>query len=513
MKKLTGILAFLLISAMLLSLSACMDGGNGDTSTENSTEITTSASDVTTTEPEEETTAAPEGLYAMSAMELLGNANKVMLNSESYTKNIDFKIDMGELGSTKKVVVAKVKGEDMIAEATTDGTLSSFYLRRGESLLIMDNAFGITGYYFVDKITESQLEDIFPYTELGSGILDIYRTENFKKGEVVSSKDGFTATFELSEKGKNLIIGDIEEGSGITYDIKNQSIVANLDESGMLFSLTIDIEMSMTMSGVTLDFTAELDFEVSDISGEVALEEPADVNFIRFEEYEKFYDYLIRATNFQVLYTMYYDTFFQNDCTLELTNLKDNSTRKIKQRTVGRYKVGEGIEFECVEEENGKKSIENYYYRTGSSVVYFDDGSGNYTVSDKMTPDYIGESFRLTLFSTYAGAYDSEGYVKFEKRAFNHVYSLQLLEDYSKDKLARVLTLAGIELPEDAKIEFTRAENLLAGRDSYEVFEGSDMYIEAKVSFGDQSYQVKISDIMFFSYEVGSLAKLPEGLQ
>ena len=290
-------------------------------------------------------------------------------------------------------------------------------------------------------------------------------------------------------------------------------MVATLDESGALLGLDVDLDLAMSSSGITLEIGSELDFEVSDIGVAPELEVPQDVNVIRFEEYDRFFDYIMRATNYQVLYTMYYDTFFQNNCTLEVTNLKNNSTRKILQKSVGRYKVGEGIDFKCTEEENGKSRAENYYYRTGSSVVYYDDGSGKYTVSDKMTPEFIVESFLATLFSTYAGAYDSEGYVKFENKAGNNVYFMQITEEYARDKLARVLTLVDIELPEDAVIEFTRAENGIAGAAKLEVFEGSDIYIEATVSFNDQSYRVKLTDIMYFNYTVNSLDKLPDGLQ
>lgn len=512
MKKIIRITAFLLITAMLLSLSACMDGETDDTSAENSTEITSSPGQDETTSPEE-TTTEPEGLQALSAIELLGNANKLMLANEAYTKNISFRIDMGEIGSTDKKITAQKSREGMLAKAVTDGELSSFYMRKDDSFLIMDNAFGITGYYFVDKAEAKEAEEIFSYSEIGSGILDVYKTENFKKGEIISNENGFILSFELSSKGKELLLGDFEEESDITYEIKKQSVVATLDESGALLGLDVDLDLAMSSSGITLEIGSELDFEVSDIGVAPELEVPQDVNVIRFEEYDRFFDYIMRATNYQVLYTMYYDTFFQNNCTIEVTNLKNNSTRKILQKSVGRYKVGEGIDFKCTEEENGKSRVENYYYRTGSSVVYYDDGSGKYTVSDKMTPEFIVESFLATLFSTYAGAYDSEGYVKFENKAGNNVYFMQITEEYARDKLARVLTLVDIELPEDAVIEFTRAENGIAGAAKLEVFEGSDIYIEATVSFNDQSYRVKLADIMYFNYTVNSLDKLPDGLQ
>jgi hypothetical protein len=512
MIKFNRIIAALLALAMLFSLSACMSGEGSDTSFEISSEITEPFVEEDTL-PEEETTAAPDGIYELGAMELLGMANKKILGEKSYTKNIGFKVDMGQLGVTEKSIKASIMGDDIVAESETDGELTSFCVRQGEFLLIMDNAFGVTGYYSIDKVNKEEFEEIFSVCEIGGGILDINKSENFKNGEIVSSKNGFIVSLELSEKGKNLLIGDFEEEDGVTYDIKNQSIVATISEDGTLQDLTIDMTMSMSMSGVTVDFTVELDFSISDIGKDIAYKEPVGVNIVKFEEYARFSDYIVRAVNFQVLYTMLYDHSFENQCTVELTNKKNNTTRKIIQKTSGKYKLGEGIDFICNQEESGKKTTEEYYYRNGSSVVWFTDGNVQYTASEDMTPEFIAESFRATLFSTYAGAYDSNGSVRYEKKAFNSVYFLQITEEYARDKIARVLTLMDIELPEDAKIEFLRAENALAGVEKSNVFDGSDIYIEANVSFGDQSYLVKISDFMFMFYTAPTLKTLPDNLK
>ena len=168
----------------------------------------------------------------------------------------------------------------------------------------------LTGYYSIDKINKEEFEEIFSVCEIGGGILDINKSENFKNGEIVSSKNGFIVSLELSEKGKNLLIGDFEEEDGVTYDIKNQSIVATISEDGTLQDLTIDMTMSMSMSGVTVDFTVELDFSISDIGKDIAYKEPVGVNIVKFEEYARFSDYIVRAVNFQVLYTMLYDHSF-----------------------------------------------------------------------------------------------------------------------------------------------------------------------------------------------------------
>ena len=122
MIKFNRIIAALLAFAMLFSLSACMSGEGSDTSFEISSEITEPFVEEDTL-PEEETTAAPDGIYELGAMELLGTANKKLLGEKSYTKNIGFKVDMGQLGVTEKSIKASIMGDDIVAESETDGLL------------------------------------------------------------------------------------------------------------------------------------------------------------------------------------------------------------------------------------------------------------------------------------------------------------------------------------------------------------------------------------------------------
>lgn len=488
MKHFFRFLALIIAFCMIFPLSACL----GEEAEETTAPPATSAEETTAEEtapPEDETTSLYDKLAAMEPIALLRLATKNTRNYKSFIKTTEISFEIPNSGKQTRQIIYAANGKDYSEEIKINDELQSFVMYSKSIFAFYISMLGDMGYS-AEVETEEQykkLEGSGP-TVSNPTLFDFSGNENFGDGLISAGDEGFIVNIDLTEKGKNALVGNIPGAPESPYTVGRAGIVAWIDREGNIVSVSLEAELNLK----TLDGEVPIDFRtfstLENIGEEVEIIPPDELEIYQFQKFDTFYNFINKLYYNYYRIVNYKNSYSFSD-QIRITKIEDNKQEDLYNCTVrGSYRYEDSI---TVSREfykfNDIAPHESVTCTLADGKITHTDFDGTKTERNDISADGMYDFVFYGMFGNFIGFYE-QGALLAEKDK----YSFTLTEETALEYFKEYLALAELDA-DKCEIEIlVKTVTYSGAKDSW--ISNSTIYIEANIKYEGRQFKIAVND-------------------
>jgi len=499
MKHFYRFLALFMALCMIFPLSACL----GEEAAETTEPPATSA--VETTEEITETIAETEEVTQVAEKEIspiqrLRKANTLTKKYKSYVKTtaLTIKVDGEEYSDIESVYA--VNGEKFSETVLSEDEMISFSMYDGASYTVINTLMGEKGF-IVPLDTNEKYKKIMGEDKVTSNktMFDLAGNNNFEEG-IASHNDGqYIISIDLSEDGKEAYYWKMKKVEGIEFQIDKGNIVAVIDVTGEIASVTFTIDIVAIDKESKEEFKISMtnDVTLSNVNEDIEIKAPGEYDYYDILDFDAFYIFYPKLLGYySKVYDYGYDFGSQNSVTLILkeTVKKNPKEQKFVYESMSRHVSDKGINLFLKKNLDGVESTTDYYYDAESGKTYSVENKGEL----RERHDIGGADLSDWVTELYFSGYRDDIYKKsntFVGQSYPDVYRhfVAIEEEVAYEWLIKAAEQFGIKLEkEDIKLHGAY-EYMMSNSKNVPFYEFLTS-IWADVTIDGKEYRLEISE-------------------
>ncbi len=492
-KQLKIISAFMSVIIILLSLASCSPLGNPEETTE-PPQIQGSLPDESEKDSPD-TGDVTDAEKIPTALELLIRADEL---ADSYHSAVQTVINTMSMGGTPlgvQISVTKKNGNNCSYSVSADGYVAeSIVLRDGNLSYFsdIDGAFLLTGADLddFDRLINGSDSDMFDYSH----------REYFTGGTVEKTDSGYNVTVEFSDAGKEMMAKMMGAEEGYTVTFEKLGISAKIDKDGNSPEQMLEMEMTMSFSGMSLTMSAVAEMTFTDIGGNVAVDDPlTTVEYLPFGTADSFIAFYSAEEKQALLASGTMPFEFERGLSLTLTNGLV-SIFNIK----GAFDPAKGINYSAAQP--GTSYTISYYSDFAQVAV---EESGNKYIEPSITWEDLFYTLLIDLDSTNYGLSSYLKVISVDQAHDGVEYNFTIIDDIADSVLRSYianymsLTVTGTKIKSATQyIKVSETGELSR----------IDILITATVTINDQNIDVSLGDSVYISgYNTANITPIVVG--
>lgn len=396
-KKITS---FFLILIMLLSLASCKGGEKDETTDPPSGE--NSSAEIT-----EDTGSVTDEEKIPTALELFIQADKLAESYTSAVQTVTNKMTISGNPVATQITVNKKNGNNASYTVTSDGYTSD--------CVVLENG---TISYFSDisgafKLTDANFDDFESIVSgADSEMFDFSNTEYFTDGTVTPTENGYDATVNISETGKEMLAKAMGMNSG-EYSFGNIALSGKIDKDGNCTEQRILMEITMTVQGMKMTLKSDAEMVFSEIGADVQIDKPlTDTKYLEFGKADQFISLLSAISTHESVTST--EIPFEYDRSISVKLIPSGSTEALYtgMKISAAYDPSLGMNYSA--EQVGTDVAIKYYSDFTKTVVeegvkkHVDPSIPAESVLYTILTDIDGNNFGLSSYSSVNFAYEKE---------------------------------------------------------------------------------------------------------
>lgn len=482
-------MVLILAFCIIFPLSACFGEGAEET-----TETPSSSHEETTAEetlpPEEETTTLYDKLAEMEPLVLLRQAAKKTRDYRSFIKTTEITLDIPDVGKQSREIVYTKNGDDYSEKSSVDGEMKSFVMYSGGVFAIYNSMLGRMGY---SALVENEQQ----YDKLeGNGpvisnplLFDFSGNENFGDGIVSAGDEGFIVNIDLTDRGKDLLVGNIHGEPESEYSVGKAGIVSWIDREGHILSVSFEAELVIKKLGEENPVQLTAYSTLEEVGNDITVSSPAGLEIYNFSSFDSFYDFYARASyNYSRAFNN--GQSFSSARTVKIVKVENNKWEQIYNCTIrGIYKQGESV---CVVREikdtDHTVTSERIEYSFDTGKIVHTEFSGAQVERNDISAEGLYDYVLAGLFANFIGDYEP-GELASSKKS----YQFKLKEERALELAKEYLTLCGYDA-EKCEISSINGSVEYEADDEYSEFDYIKIHIGAKVKYEGREFELNVND-------------------
>ena len=491
MKHFYRFLALFMALCIIFPLSACL----GEEAEETTATPSTSAEETTAEEtlpPEEETTTLYDKLAAMEPIALLRQSAKNTRNYKSFIKTTEISFDIPDVGKQTKQIVY-IKNHDNFSEKLlVDDELQSFIMYSDSIFAFYVSMIGDMGYSAVVENEEQykKLEGNGP-TISNPMLFDFSGNENFGDGIVSAGDEGFIVNIDLTDKGKNRLVGNVPGAPESPYTVGKAGIVAWIDREGNIVSISLEAELMLKQLGKEQQIDFRTYSTLERIGEDIQITPPDELSIYQFEKFDTFYDFISKLT-YNYYRVVSYGNSFSFSNTIKIKKSDSKKSEDLYNHTVyGRYRADESVGVTHEIYKFGDIAPREYFdYSFADGKIIHTDFDGAKTERNDISADGLYNYVFGGMFGNFIGFYKPDQLLVEKTK-----YTFTLTDEVALEYLKEYLALAGLDA-DRCEVEFLRQVVAYASDTQNSEIDSVQIFLEVKIKYEGRQFTLTINDLL-----------------
>lgn len=492
MKHFYRFLALFMALCIIFPLSACLGEEAEETTATPSTSAEETTAEITTVPPEEVTTSLYDKLAAMEPIALLRQSAKNTRNYKSFIKTTEISFDIPDVGKQTKQIVY-IKNHDNFSEKLlVDDELQSFIMYSDSIFAFYVSMIGDMGYSAVVENEEQykKLEGNGP-TKSNPMLFDFSGNENFGDGIVSAGDEGYIVNIDLTDKGKNRLVGNVPGAPESPYTVGKAGIVAWIDREGNIASISLEAELMLKQLGKEQQIDFRTYSTLERIGEDIQITPPDELSIYQFEKFNTFYNFISKLT-YNYYRVVNYGNSFNFSNKIKITKIENNKWEELYNHTVyGRYRKDESVEVTHEIYKFGDIAPrETIVYSFADGKITHTDFDGAKTERNDISADGLYNYVFYGMFGNFIGYYKPDKLL-----AEKNKYTFTLTDEVALEYLKEYLALAGLDA-DRCEVEFLRQVVAYASDTQNSEIDSVQIFLEVKIKYEGRQFTLTINDLL-----------------
>ena len=368
--------------------------------------------------------------------------------------------------------------------------MKSFVMYSGGVFAIYNSMLGKMGY---SALVENEQQ----YDKLeGNGpvisnplLFDFSGNENFGDGIVSAGDEGFIVNIDLTEKGKDLLVGNIHGEPESEYSVGKASIISWVDREGHILSVSFEAELIIKKLGGENPVQLTAYSTLEEVGKDIMVSAPEGLEIYNFSSFDTFYDFYARAS-YNYSRAFINGQTFSSARSIKITKSDNNKREELYNCTLrGVYKKDESISVvREMKDTSQAVTSERIEYSFDTGKIIHTEFSGAQVERNDISAEGLYDYVLAGLFANFIGDYES-GELASSKKS----YQFKLKEERALELAKEYLALCGYDA-EKCEISLINGSVAYEADDEYSEFDYIKIYIGVKVKYEGHEFNLNVND-------------------